>query len=87
MANPGSYGKGPRLCRPVLPFSGVTGEGLDLEPSTITDFKGVVTQADHVGSATGSDGKTYNLETDVRAFQGEFIATDGTHHRGTFALL
>lgn len=79
------HGPGPKNL--VLPFSEAKGEGLDVEPSTITDFKAVVAMAYHVGSATGSDGKTYNLETDVRAFQGEFIAADETHHRGTFALL
>jgi hypothetical protein len=71
----------------VLPFSGGVGEGLDVEPNTITDFNGVVAQAYHVGTVTGSDGKTYNLETDVRAFKGEFVAADGTYHSGTFALV
>jgi hypothetical protein len=29
-------------------------------------------------TATGSDGKQYNLETDMRAMQGTYVATDGS---------
>jgi hypothetical protein len=40
-----------------------------VEPSTITDFKGVTVLAYHVGSATGSDGRQYGLETDIRVME------------------
>jgi hypothetical protein len=70
----------------TLPFTGVTLQGLDVEPSTITDFKGSTAVAFHVGSALGSDGRTYNLETDIRAFEGEFVVDD-TVWRGAFALV
>lgn len=39
-----------------------------------------------VGTAQGSDGKTYNLETDIRAFEGEYKA-GGTTFRGAFAFV
>jgi hypothetical protein len=55
-----------------------------VEPSTITDFKGVTALAYHVGTVTGSDGVTYNLQTDVRVFEGEYIAEDGSRREGTF---
>ena len=71
----------------VLPHSGVVPDGLDAEPNTITDFKGFIAQAYHVGTATGSDGLHYNLETDIRGYKGEYIAADGSHHTGAFALL
>jgi hypothetical protein len=71
----------------TLPYTGAVMEGLDVEPITITDFKGVIAQAYHVGTATGSDGKQYSLETDIRAVQGQYIAEDGTKHSATFALL
>jgi hypothetical protein len=70
----------------TLPFTGGTLQGLDYEPSTITDFDGSTAVAYHVGSARASDGRTYNLETDVRAFDGEYIV-DGAVHRGSFALV
>jgi hypothetical protein len=71
----------------TLPFSGLKLQGLNVEPSTITDFRGVTALAMVAGSATGSDGETYNLEADVRAFEGRYEGADGTRHRGTFALI
>ena len=69
----------------TLPFTLITLQGLNVEPSTITDFKGVTALAYHVGTVTGSDGIMYNLETDVRVFEGEYVAEDGTRREGTFA--
>ena len=71
----------------TLPFTGVQLMGLDVEPSVITDYKGVTAVAFHVGTATGSDGKQYNLETDMRAMEGTYIATDGTRQRGLFGFI
>jgi hypothetical protein len=70
----------------VLPFTGLQLEGLDVEPNTITDFKGSSAVAFLVGTATGSDGKTYNLETDIRAFEGEYVV-GGASQRGAFAFV
>jgi hypothetical protein len=64
----------------TLPFTGITLQGFDVEPATITDFNGSSALAYHVGSARGSDGRTYNLETDIRAFEGEYVV-DGTARR------
>jgi hypothetical protein len=69
----------------TLPFTLITLQGLHVEPSTITDFKGVTALAYHVGTATGNDGLTYNLETDIRVIDGEYVAEDGSQHKGTFA--
>ncbi len=70
----------------TLPFTGFPLAGFDVEPCTITDFRGSSAVAFHVGTAEGSDGKTYNLETDIRAFEGEYLV-DGDVHRGAFALI
>ena len=59
----------------TLPFTGLTLGGFDVEPYTITDFRGSSALAFHVGTARGSDGKTYNLETDIRAFEGDSSST------------
>jgi hypothetical protein len=69
----------------TLPFTLVTLQGVNVEPSTITDFKGVTVLAYHVGSATGSDGLQYGLETDIRVMEGEYVAEDGSRREGTFA--
>ena len=71
----------------VLPYTGVVLQGLNVEPGTITDFDGTTAVAYHVGEAKGSDGNTYNLETDFRVMDGRYVAVDGTMRRGTFALI
>lgn len=70
----------------TLPFSGITLMGLDVEPSTVTDFNGSSAVAYHVGTARASDGRTYNLETDIRAFEGEYVV-DGETRDGSFAFV
>ena len=70
----------------TLPFTGIILQGLDVEPSTITDFKGSTAVAFHVGTARANDGTTYNLETDIRAFEGEYLS-EGKVHRGAFVLV
>jgi len=52
-------------------------QGLNVEPSTITDFKGVTVLAYHVGTATGHDGTKYNLETDTRVMQRDYVGENG----------
>jgi hypothetical protein len=71
----------------TLPFTGFPLGGVDVETSTITDFNGFAAIAFHVGQARGSDGVIYNLETDMRAFEGEFIGEDGAKHYGTFGFV
>lgn len=69
-----------------LPFTGVTLGGLDVEPGTITDFNGSSAVAYHVGTAQGSDGTAYDLETDLRAYEGEYVVDEVTY-RGAFVLV
>jgi hypothetical protein len=66
------------------PIIGIPGLGLDVEPSTMTNFKGFTAFAILAGQAEGSDGKTYNLESDLRVMEGEYVVEDGSHHQGTF---
>jgi hypothetical protein len=75
----------PGLEEITLPFTRITLQGLNVEPSTITDFKGVTVLAYHVGAATGHDGTRYDLETDIRVMQGEYVAENGKKKEGTFA--
>jgi hypothetical protein len=71
----------------TLPFSRGQLQGLDVENSVLTDFKGASALAYLVGTATGHDGASYDLETDLRAFEGEYVAANGQRRRGTFALV
>jgi hypothetical protein len=71
----------------TLPFSHATLMGFDVDPSTITDRRGFSALVYHAGTATGSDGVIYNLETDIRAYAGEYVASDGVRRFGKFALI
>jgi len=71
----------------TLPFSHAQLQGTDTEPTTIGDFSGVSAVAFHVGTATGKDGKRYNLETDMRVFAGTYVAANGQRRRGAFGLI
>lgn len=62
-------------------------QGLDVEPSTITDFKGFAAAAYLAGTVTASDGVTYDMFHDMRIFQGKYTAADGSSHRGSFAFI
>jgi hypothetical protein len=65
---------------------GPQGRGLDVEPSLITNFKGFTAFASLDGHAEGSDGKTYDVHSDLRVMAGEYVAEDGSRHQGTFAF-
>ena len=71
----------------TLPFSRLQLQGLDYEPSVITDYSGFTALAFHVGAASGSDGASYNLETDMRVMSGRYVAVDGSLRRGVFAFV
>jgi hypothetical protein len=70
----------------TLPFSGLTLQGLDVEPNTITNFRGTAAVAYIIGEALGSDGTTYGLEADVRAYEGVYVAA-GARHEGAFVFV
>lgn len=78
----------PTLIHNFLPGPTSIGfDGIDVEPNGITNFRGFVAQTTLGGTATGSDGITYLLASDMRVIQGEYVSEDGTHHRGTFVLI
>jgi hypothetical protein len=70
----------------VTPFAGLPAMGLDIEPSTLTNYQGFTTFAVLSGQTTSSDGQIYNVEFDVRVMAGEYVAEDGSRHRGTFGF-
>ncbi len=60
--------------------------GLDVDPSTITDFDGFVAYAVVAGTAQDGTGASYDTELDVRVMQGHYIGEDGRTHYGTFGF-
>ncbi len=74
----------PVLVQQFLPGPDIGFDGLNAEPNGITDFRGLAALAYTVGTATDTNGNTYIAQTDIRLYQGEYIALDGSHQRGTF---
>jgi hypothetical protein len=59
---------------------------------TITDFNGLIAAAHISGTGVGRTGKgapetDLTFDVDNRFFVGEFVATDGRKHKGTFAFV
>ncbi len=70
--------------------SPMTGPGHD--PSIITDFKGVIGQADLNLSGIGTDlntgaSATYDFHTDMRFMDGVFVGLDNEEHRGAIGFI
>ena len=61
--------------------------GQDIEPNTITDFNGFSALTYIVGTATDSDGNSYNMSTDMRVFSGTYVSEDGSVQHGTFGFI
>ena len=61
--------------------------GMNAEPNVITDFNGFAALSYLAGRATDTDGNAYDMSNDMRVFQGEYVASDGSHHYGTFCLI
>lgn len=61
------------------------------EPSTITDFQGVVAVADISGTGTGTDSSgnktSLTFGCDMRFMKGAYIAVDGNLRTGTFSFI
>jgi hypothetical protein len=73
---------------PVEGVDPVTGH----DPSVITNFRGIIGEVDLAFTGTGTDLQTgdsapYGFDADVRFMQGEFVAADGTTHKGAFAFI
>ncbi len=68
-------------------FFGFPAEGLDVDPSTMTNFRGNHAFAVLAGEAKGSDGATYNIEFDLRIYSGSYVAADGVERNAAFAFM
>ena len=62
------------------------------DPSIITDFSGVIANADLIFSGTGTDLSTgasarYDFHADMRFMNGFFLGLDNERHRGTIGFI
>ena len=72
---------------PKDPFIHVLPPAFGIEPSTITDFHGVIAAGEVRGRARGSDGSRYSFDCDRRFMRGEYVGTDGRRRIGSFGFV
>lgn len=72
---------------PSHPFVHVLSPGIGSEMSTITDLKGVVAGSEIRGTAHGSDGSSWDFDTDMRFMHGLYVGTDRRLRHGTFGFV
>jgi hypothetical protein len=61
------------LFNQFFPGVGSTYDGLNADPHGITNFRGLVAMGYTTGTATDKAGRSYNVITDVRVYQGDYI--------------
>jgi hypothetical protein len=72
---------------PKHPLIHVLSPGIGSEMSTITDFNGVVAGSEIRGKARGSDGTSYDFDTDMRFMRGAYVGLDGRTRHGAFGFI
>jgi hypothetical protein len=72
---------------PKDPFIHVLPPVFGVEPSTITDFRGVIAAGEVQGRARGSDGSHYSFDCDMRFMRGEYVGLDGRRRVGSFGFV
>src|SRR5216684_3876165 len=63
----------PPFIHQFFPGAGRSFDGDDADPQGITNFSGLVAMGYTAGTATDNSGKTYNLGTDIRVYQGDYV--------------
>lgn len=72
---------------PKHPLIHVLSPGIGSEMSTITNFSGVVAGSETRGQAHGSDGTTYDFDTDMRFMHGTYVGFNKRPHHATFGFI
>jgi hypothetical protein len=72
---------------PADAFFHVLPPGIGFDMSSITDFNGVVGGSEIRGTAHGSDGSTYDFDTDMRFMRGTYVGLDNRVHHGSFGFI
>jgi len=70
------------LLNQFFPGVGATYDGEDAEPHGITNFKGHVAMGYTLGTATDAAGNAYQVITDIRVYQGDYIGGVPTFNGG-----
>jgi hypothetical protein len=70
------------LFNQFFPGVGPGFDGLNADPQGITNFRGTVAMGYTNGQATDNAGKTYQVITDIRVYQGDYIGAQATFGAG-----
>jgi hypothetical protein len=62
-----------QLFNQFFPGVGPIYDGRDADPHGITNFRGLVAMGYTLGTAKDSAGRNYNVITDVRVYQGDYV--------------
>lgn len=68
-------------------FVHVLGPGIGFEMATISDFDGIVAGSETRGTAHGSDGASYDFDTDMRFMHGSYVGLDGRRRTAAFGFI
>ncbi len=81
------------LFNQFFPGIGPIYDGRDADPQGITNFRGLVAMGYTLGTAKDTTGRNYNVITDVRVYQGDYVGvvanepgggTNSVRSHGTF---
>lgn len=70
------------LFNQFFPGGGSTYDGINADPHGITNFRGVSAMGFTNGTATDNNGKTYQVVTDIRVYQGDYVGAKSTFGGG-----
>jgi hypothetical protein len=70
------------LINQFFPGVGSIYDGMGAEPHGITNFRGVTAMGYTLGLATDNSGKTYQVITDIRVYQGDYVGAQSTFPAG-----
>jgi hypothetical protein len=70
------------LFNQFFPGVGAGFDGLNADPHRINNSRTFVAMGYTAGTATDSSGKTYNVITDIRVYQGDYIGAVPTYGAG-----
>jgi len=65
-----------------FPGVGPIFDGPNADPHGITNFRGVIAMGYTNGSATDNAGNAYQVITDIRVYQGDYIGAQATYNGG-----
>jgi hypothetical protein len=64
------------------PGVGTGFDGMDAEPHVFSNFRGVSAMGYTLGTATDNSGNAYQVITDIRVFQGDYVGGQSTYGAG-----